>query len=204
MPVSPALCINLAKEAMDKLTDLAEKNKGGNVFAYFSLSVRRICGIRVNAQLKITKPESSDKLNVLLYIDTQHYDLDAQEELTRLFDSLLQCDFTLEALQQCMSTQLSIIPTLRFHKRTSSLIRESELAFCNDELWDALECDTVEIYGDKCCVCDERTDFQTKCKHCLCIECLNGIKPVVDDEDDADAFEEILCPMCRECICYAP
>jgi hypothetical protein len=58
--------------------------------------------------------------------------------------------------------------------------------------------DLEEIFGSRvvkmvrteCCVCYERTNTVTKCRHNICVTCASKLKPNEDDE--------VLCPMCRE------
>lgn len=58
------------------------------------------------------------------------------------------------------------------------------------------EIENVELHGDECCVCYEKTIKKTCCGHNLCFVCWSGIK--VERDDSRKII--ISCPMCRENI----
>lgn len=50
---------------------------------------------------------------------------------------------------------------------------------------------------DSCCVCYNPTRTLTRCKHPLCYRCWSSVSRETEDGDT-----EMLCPICREDICY--
>jgi hypothetical protein len=95
---------------------------------------------------------------------------------------------------------LDELPKLRLSLYGLLCVRDTEaesLRAAFEDVFTAIECDTVKI--DKtavCCVCYEKTDTKTHCKHPLCNRCWSNI------EIGGDDYNECACPMCRENIYY--
>ena len=95
---------------------------------------------------------------------------------------------------------LEELPQLRLGLNGDLLIRDTEFVSLRNAFEDvfvAIECETVKV--DKtgvCCVCYEKTDTKTVCKHSLCNRCWSKIE--IGGED----HNECACPMCRENIYY--
>ena len=97
---------------------------------------------------------------------------------------------------------LEELPQLRLGLNGALLIRDIQyvsLRAAFEDVFTAIECDTVKV--DKtgvCCVCYEKTDTKTPCKHPLCNRCWSEIDIEICGED----HNECACPLCRENIYY--
>lgn len=95
---------------------------------------------------------------------------------------------------------LEELPQLRLGLNGMLLIRDTEfvsLRAAFEDVFTAIECDTVKV--DKtgvCCVCYEKTDTTTLCKHPLCNRCWSKIEICGEDHNVC------VCPLCRENIYY--
>jgi len=95
---------------------------------------------------------------------------------------------------------LEELPKLRLGLNGALLIRDIQyvsLRAAFEDVFTAIECDTVKV--DKtgvCCVCYEKTDTKTRCKHPLCNRCWSKIEICGEDHN------ECACPLCRENIYY--
>jgi hypothetical protein len=95
---------------------------------------------------------------------------------------------------------LDELPQLRLGLNGRLLIRDTRyvsLRAAFEDVFAAIECETVKV--DKtgvCCVCYEKTDTKTPCKHSLCNRCWSKI------EICGEEHNECSCPMCRENIYY--
>jgi hypothetical protein len=95
---------------------------------------------------------------------------------------------------------LEELPQLRLGLHGGLLIRDTRyvsLRAAFEDVFAAIECDTVKV--DKtgvCCVCYEKTDTKTACKHPLCNRCWSKI------EICGEGGNVCMCPMCRENIYY--
>jgi len=95
---------------------------------------------------------------------------------------------------------LEELPQLRLGLNGRLLIRDTRyvsLRAAFEDVFAAIECDTVKV--DKtgvCCVCYEKTDTKTPCKHSLCNRCWSQI------EICRQGGNVCACPICRENIYY--
>ena len=95
---------------------------------------------------------------------------------------------------------LEELPQLRLELNGSLRIRDTKyvsLRAAFEDVFAAIECDTVKV--DKtgvCCVCYEKTDTKTPCKHPLCNRCWSKIEICGEDGNVC------ACPMCRDNIYY--
>jgi hypothetical protein len=130
------------------------------------------------------KYDSQDDVNPTIYRKTKYNDKGINK------DDILT--FSRELLDE--------LPKLRLSLSGRLCVRDTEaesLRAAFEDVFTAIECDTVKI--DKtpvCCVCYEKTDTETPCKHPLCNRCWSKIEIGGDDHD------ECACPMCRENIHY--
>ena len=77
----------------------------------------------------------------------------------------------------------------------------------HEYVYDICNIPNITLSGDKCCVCLEMTESETKCGHHLCLQCWAKLKLIKgwedEDEDEAELSDEgeqrgSNCPMCRK------
>lgn len=95
---------------------------------------------------------------------------------------------------------LTDLPKLKLNKNGFLKIideDEEKIILMFEEILLSIECDNLKIKKiDSCCVCYEKTNTKTRCKHSLCLKCWSKLQ-IIDDEEDCLI---ISCPLCRENI----
>ena len=99
---------------------------------------------------------------------------------------------TAEELIPYIEQILTIIPTLRYDKKTSELTDED---FYSDEVVELFNFENTTTKCESCCVCHDLTNTTTECDHHLCLACMSSLKGYVDDDEYIRK-----CPLCRENI----
>jgi hypothetical protein len=152
------------------------KNITSNIHFYFK---KKGLAFEVEADFKY-----HDDANPTMYIKTKYNEKGINK------DDILA--FSCELLEE--------LPQLRLGLNGGLRIRDAQyvsLRAAFEDVFAAIECDTVKV--DKtgvCCVCYEKTDTKTACKHPLCNRCWSKI------EICGEGGNVCMCPMCRENIYY--
>lgn len=185
---------SLAKAIMQKLEKTLE-GLGNSSDIYFKLPIKTICGIKVSSELKFVRHNS--QIHAVAF-NVESYDIcDESEDSPSIFyrnvlKDLRVTTLTLEQIISCIEQILTIIPTLKFNKKTSELTDED---FLGDDVHELFKFDNTTIIGDVCSVCHELTNTRTDCSHQLCLVCMSSIKGYYESGEHIRK-----CPLCRDDI----
>jgi hypothetical protein len=108
--------------------------------------------------------------------------------------------WTVDMIEKSLVDTQRMLGQLTYDKFTNSFI-ENEKVVGDDvtaatlDVWGAIK--NVELEGDVCCVCHDRTTSKTECGHELCLQCWSSLKIVDEEDDDETEFKGFSCPMCR-------
>ena len=183
---------------------LAHVREIENYPKYYSLEIKKICGIPVSVGL-VRMANTKEQYVVMFEIEAKHaHALSPQDRIhyTLYQTKFLKCESMslIEFYKQIITDIKERIKKLQFNKLIGAFespseeeLKETKMDLINEIFSD---CENIEFEWDKCCACFNYTVTKTPCQHTLCIECWGNIKEE-HDEDDCD-MEFQKCPMCRE------
>jgi len=181
---------SLAKAILQKF-----EKKDINDDLHFELPIKTICGVNVSVEFRVRRYNSLIKGFVLVIVADDMCSSSSNNELIfyrNLLKDLNLKSITTKELIPCIEQILTIIPTLRYNKKTSQLTDED---FYGDEVVELFKFENTTTSCESCCVCHDLTNTTTECDHHLCLACMSSLKGYVDDDEYIRK-----CPLCRENI----
>ena len=174
----------LAKHLLLSATNYYNNNKDIEARNYrtyrYKLPIETMFDMKITAKLLIYTTD------IFLSINCSNNEL-FYTRLIESYNSLTLHDF-ISALRNLKN----ILSNLAFDKITGKCILSKTDAYPLDEWDELLSRDYIILSDITCCVCLENTLTKTRCKHNLCIPCLDKII-----KDDANYKR---CPICRKKI----
>lgn len=182
---------------------------GNNIcgFKQYSLQlddIYEIDGISVNVFINILITDNKKDIVLLVINNSVVFDYGADEYYNmfrqNLSPSILKKDtdepeLTFTDVALAFDNLKNYMSDIYHNKLTSRFANKSE-----DKLGMSLALSSIiksnkkiNITEHKCCVCYDKTDTVSQCKHYLCLECWENI----DDDDESNKP----CPLCRETLC---
>jgi hypothetical protein len=170
---------------------------------YYSLEIKKICGIPVSVGL-VRMANTKEQYLVMLDIEAKHaHTLTPNDRLhLTLFKSIfIKCESIslIDFYKEIISKTKKMIQNLQFNKFIGKFeipteeCKETKMDLINEIFSD---CENIEFQWDKCCACFNNTITKTPCNHTLCVECWSGLKEEHDEDDYEMEFQK--CPICRE------
>jgi hypothetical protein len=165
---------------------------------YVSLPIETIDGVYVNFVIRTYDAESG-KLGLKYEIDIEVYDDDCNNITMYKHRSLPTEKITREYCENFCNSIFKALPLLKLNVNGEFQIHKKSLDIAiekMDNLFKNFDCDNIKKSPlGECCVCYNRTNTKTDCKHSLCYRCWS--KMLFDKDDDE---EYVKCPMCRQCL----
>jgi len=162
--------------------------------------IKSICGMNVHLELVFLSLGANTK-QVRICIGTYDVSYAAHSE-TQLFAHTLETIqniefsfFTIEKIIDYIKQMLVIIPKLKLDKLKSCLTESEPI---DTTYFDLFKFDNTVLLYDVCCVCYEKCNTTTECKHPLCILCVSKLSGYESEDEDT----EYDCPLCREKFKY--
>ena len=177
------LCIYLANE----MAEFAKRqNQYPTKFGKLNLEIDSIDNLACDAKLSFTNNRIDLDINTNEWFPVENEeDYDPFCLFTKRYGPI--ANPTPEEIKPIIDEIIADLEQLKFSKLQSSF-KLGEQSTMLDFLGTLKN---IKV-GSECCVCYDKTKFQTICKHSLCIPCITNMKDSDGGEDGS-----LECPMCR-------
>jgi len=194
--MSEVVISNEAKELAEVILHInadciTEKDK-----IFIALPIDTIDGVYVSCYIRSYDAEN-EKIGLVYNIELEIYDDDCENISMYKHRSLPIQNLTKEYCEKFCQTIFTTLPLLKLHPVGGFVTHKTSRAIGHEKLetlFKNFDCNNITKSNlGECCVCYNRTDTKTCCKHSLCYRCWSKM---VNDKDEDEEY--VKCPICRQ------